>query len=161
MNWTYRCKGNVRRVVKFQNPSKTFKTCKNKELRDKRQNGRCRANECRPHIGFIPLNVFRYMWIDLISWFWLNANYTVTLILQHNATSKQILSSHSNMYKINFFHFFTFVSPKNKQMAHNQVYNRQIGLRPSQHMLVLSSLQSVWHCLFWRLVSQCREVMTP
>ena len=37
---------------------------------------------------------------------------------------------------------FTIVSPKNKQMAHNQVYNRQIGLRPSQHMLVLPSVQS-------------------
>ena len=35
-----------------------------------------------------------------------------------------------------------YVSPKNKQMAHNQVYNRQIGLRPSQHMLVLPSVQS-------------------
>ena len=34
------------------------------------------------------------------------------------------------------------VSPKTIQMAHNQVYNRQIGLRPSQHMLVLPSLQS-------------------
>ena len=53
------------------------------------------------------------------------------------------------------------VSPKNKQMAHNQVYNRLIGLRPSQHMLLLPSVQSAWHCLFWRLVCQCREVMTP
>ena len=34
------------------------------------------------------------------------------------------------------------VSPKNKQTAHNQVYNRQLGLRPSQHMLVLPSVQS-------------------
>ena len=36
----------------------------------------------------------------------------------------------------------THVNPKNKQTAHNQVYNRQIGLRPSQHMLVLPSVQS-------------------
>ena len=35
-----------------------------------------------------------------------------------------------------------FVSSKNKQTAHNQVYIRQIGLRPSQHMLVLPSVQS-------------------
>ena len=34
------------------------------------------------------------------------------------------------------------VSSKNKQTAHNQVYIRQIGLRPSQHMLVLPSVQS-------------------
>ena len=32
-------------------------------------------------------------------------------------------------------------------MAHNQV-----GLRPSQHLFVLPSMQSAWHCLFWRLV---------
>ena len=35
-----------------------------------------------------------------------------------------------------------YVSPKNKQTAHNQVYNRQIGLRPSQDMFVLPSVQS-------------------
>ena len=50
----------------------------------------------------------------------------------------QVLSlSSRNPHQIN-------VSPKNKQTAHNQVYNRQIGLRPSQHMLVLHvpSMQS-------------------
>ena len=39
-------------------------------------------------------------------------------------------------------HVCAIISPKNKQMAHNQVYNRQIALRPSQHLLVLPSMQS-------------------
>ena len=38
---------------------------------------------------------------------------------------------------------------------------RQIGRKTLSHLLVLPSVQSAWHCLFWRLVCQCREVMTP
>ena len=46
------------------------------------------------------------------------------------------------------------VSPKNKQMAHNQVYNRQIGLRPSQHNIrtLVSKIDNVMH--FAHLVKQ-------
>ena len=35
-----------------------------------------------------------------------------------------------------------------------------IGLKSSQHSLVFPSMQSAWHCLFWRLVCQCREIIT-
>ena len=43
----------------------------------------------------------------------------------------------------------------------DKLLTTQIGLRTSQHLLVLPSVQSAAHCLFWRPVCQCREVMTP
>ena len=75
-------------------------------------------------------------------------------LCQDSRTETQLASRCSRWYAS---YLNAYIMCTNRTLS---AITNKLVVKPSQHLFVLPSVQSAWHCLFWRLICQCREVKT-